>query len=127
MKLTQLSEAIISNKCQAKDADRPGIEMSKVLADLASKALPGEDATIQILPRQNEWASTVKINANGKSIDIDITATPTEAYAKVVIPGSVGTRPGVRQIKPREISRYDLMDPLSFEKSVNDAVKYLIS
>jgi len=129
VRLNQLSEADISHNYAPNQADWPGIEMSKLLAGMVAKLLPTDDTHIQILPSKEPWASTIKITHRGRisrSVDIQIVVKPEEAYAKIVIPGTIGIpRPGQRVIKAQELNRYDLMDPRSFEKSAAEAAKYL--
>lgn len=133
MRLTSLNEAIVSHKYDSKQSEWPGIQMSKVLVDFVSKLLPTDNTHIQILPRKEEWASTIKIthkNAAGrsKSVEIHVIVKPEEAYASIRTPGTIGVlRPGQRPVQQIEINRYDLIDPRSFEKSAAAAVEYLNS
>jgi hypothetical protein len=134
MKLKALAEALISHHYSPAQEQWPGIEMSKLLAGMVSGHLPTNDTHIQILPRKEEWASTIKITHRGrtsKSVEIHVVVKPDEAYARVTIPGTTGMQRPTSwgtlssPTPAREIARCELIDPKSFEKAAEAAAEYL--
>lgn len=125
MKLTALTEATVSHSYPNNKKDSPGVLVSIEIAKFLQDKLTDPDTVIQIIGRQAEWSSTVKVNKNSRNIEIEVKATEFVMTAEVFIPGSVGFRPGVPQRQKKRIGVFDLMDPESFEKISNAAVKYL--
>lgn len=130
-KLNSLHEAIIYQDLTPAQEKMPGVQMSQTIAKHLSKLFDREQATIQILPRTGEWASTVRASYHGKNIEINIVVSDQSAVCKVMKPKPPGnTRSphafgAVKDSAP--LAQFDLMQPDSFERSAGEAYKYLIS